>query len=67
MGKVFAQLLHVRPANLARPAHQLDRHAQIGDAAPLPRQIERPFLAALGHAHVAHAHLVEERGAEVFE
>ena len=67
MRQVLAQLLHVRPADLARAAHQLHGHAQVGEPAPLPRQIERPFLAALGDAHVAHAHLLQQLRAEALE
>ncbi len=65
--EVLAQFLDVRARDLAAAAHQLHRHPQVRDAPALARQVERPFLAALRHPHVAHPHLLEKRGAEVLE
>ena len=67
VGEVLAQLLDVGAGDLARSAHELDGGAQVGDAAALPAEVERPFLAALGDAHVAHPHLLQELGAEPLE
>ena len=67
VGQVLAQLLNVRAPDLPASAHQLHRRAQIGYAAPLPRQIQRALLAALRHPHVAHPHPLEQRRAQVLE
>ena len=65
--EVLAELLHVGASDLARPAHEPDRGAEVGHAPPLAREIQRTVLAPLRDAHVAHAHLLEQVRAKVLE